>query len=490
MKLPEESPAARQGIGLPEDLGPKPPTALYKRWVLAVLLMANTLNFVDRQAVAVLQEPIKRELGLLDWHVGVLSGLSFAIFYCLLGIPIARVAERGNRARVIAAAIAVWSVMTAMCGVAQSFVQLLICRVGVATGEAGASPAAHSLISDYYPPEQRGAAIAVYSFGIPVGTLIAAVFGGQIAQAWGWRWAFIMLGLPGVVVSILIMLTLRDLPRGFSQRVAGQPIAPVAVSPINVVFRRMIARRSSVHNLIGLAVASLGSYATGGFMASYLIREFGLQIGQAGLITGAATGVFGGAGLLASGFLSDRLARWGLGQRAYALVCSVSVLVAAPLYILAFCLPSLPAAVVALFAATLFAFAFNPSSLGLLYNTTDPSMRATTASLMYVFVTFVGLGLGPLLAGAVSDLVASHVFTGGHFVSLCRGGAAPGFSLAVKQQCLAASTIGLRYGLVLCTGAFVWAGVHYALCARALRREAGANAALTGGAEALLDSPL
>ncbi|NJM51475.1 MAG: MFS transporter [Sphingomonadales bacterium] len=197
-------------------------TAGYRNYVLFTLLLCYTLNFIDRILIQVLSEPIINEFGLKDWQFGLLSGFGFALLYTVAGIPIARLAERMNRVRIIAVSIIIWSVMTALCGVAGSFIALLAFRVGVGIGEAGLTPPANSIIADYFPPRSRARALAIYAMGVTLGSVLAAAFGGPIAQAFSWREAFLLLGIPGILIGIIVWFTIKEPPRGYSDPV-GTP---------------------------------------------------------------------------------------------------------------------------------------------------------------------------------------------------------------------------------------------------------------------------
>ncbi|MFN5822834.1 MAG: spinster family MFS transporter, partial [Sphingomonadales bacterium] len=205
----------------PAGTGPDKSTLRITLWVLLVVYI---FNFLDRQIVNILAEPIKRDLGLSDTQIGLMTGIAFAAFYTFLGIPIARYADKPttNRVRLISVALVIWSGMTALCGMAQNFVQLLLARIGVGVGEAGCTPAAHSLIADLAPPEKRASAISFYSLGIPIGSLLGMLIGGLVADAYGWRTAFLVAGLPGILLAVIVLVVLRD-PRFSAQMQAATP---------------------------------------------------------------------------------------------------------------------------------------------------------------------------------------------------------------------------------------------------------------------------
>jgi MFS family permease len=220
-------------------------TKLYRGWVLLLLMLAYMSSYIDRSILGILQEPIKHELGLSDSQLGLLGGLSFALFYTLLGIPIARLAERHNRALIISISLVVWSAMTGLCGLTAGYMQLLLCRIGVGVGEAGGTPAAHSIITDVFKPERRASALAIYSLGVPLGSLIGSAAGGALAQQWGWRAAFLFVGPPGILIALLIVTTLKEPKRGQSE---NKPTAGLDTVPsLGSVLRLLFGNRVFVH---------------------------------------------------------------------------------------------------------------------------------------------------------------------------------------------------------------------------------------------------
>ncbi len=240
---------------------------------LALLVMAYTLNFVDRTIVGVVQQPMKVELGLSDTALGLIGGTAFAIFYSLMGLPIARIAERRGRRRIIVSAVTLWSLMTMACGIAGSFWQLFLLRVGVGIGEAGGTPAAHALIADLYPADRRARPIAIYSLGVPFGILLGAAGGGYLAEHFGWRATFVLAGLPGLLLAPLILLFAAEPRVGSSQRTPD--LAQVAT--------RLIRTPSFVHLAGGIVVASTAGYALLAFLPALLTRQFGFSLSAAGL---------------------------------------------------------------------------------------------------------------------------------------------------------------------------------------------------------------
>ena len=252
-------------------------TTGYRWYVLFVLTLGYIFNFIDRQVMTILLEPIKAEFGATDTQMGLLTGLAFALFYATLGVPMARLADRWSRRNVLVISMAVWSGMTALCGLAGSFIQLLACRIGVAVGEAGGSPPSHSMLADYYPPERRATALGIYALGIPFGVLFGFFVGGWMEEFFGWRWAFVVVGIPGLLLALLVRFTVKEPPRGMSEAIQPAVDAPPAVQPpVKEVIAYLLARRSFIHMAIGGGVTAFVGYGlinkTEGFVVNRPIR--------------------------------------------------------------------------------------------------------------------------------------------------------------------------------------------------------------------------
>lgn len=390
-----------------------PVSAGYRRYALWVLLVIYTLNFLDRQVVNILAEPIKRDLGLADWQLGMMTGLAFAVFYTVLGIPIARLAERGNRPRIIAASVLAWSAFTVLCGMAQNVWQLIAARIGVGVGEAGCTPPAHSLITDYVPKEKRASAIAFYSIGTPLGTLAGMAMGGLVADAYGWRVAFMVAGAPGVVFAIVAALTLVE-PR---KRLAAD-LAERAARTMRFSEALNLLSRKRTFWLVSFAAAikAFISYGQAPFIASYFFRNHGADIaalaapfglktaGFLGLGLGLIGGTAGVIGAWLGGVLADRFGARDL--RAYVSIPGVACLATLPFYIAVVSLDSVSAALMLLALPML----LNTLWYGPVYATVQSivpgPMRATASAVLLFVINLIGLGLGPLAVGALSDILA------------------------------------------------------------------------------------
>ena len=485
-------------------------TDAYKRLVLALLLLAYTFNFIDRSIIATIGPQIREDLGLTSTQIGLLGGLYFALLYTLLGIPIARLAERFNRVTIISAAVVIWSGFTALCGTAGSFTVLAAYRFGVGVGEAGLSPPSHSLISDYFEPKKRASALGVYSFGIPLGIMFGAVAGGWIAQHFSWRVAFMLVGLPGVLIALLIKLVMKEPPRGHSEPEAEarvlnvEELTPAAVAaPRKHWFVEEIRELKSVagvlfgswpvmNMILGVTLASFASYGKDQFVAQYFRSAYDLDIATVGLIVGLVVGLSSGLGTLIGGFLTDRLSK--RSPRWYSLTPAIGLAIATPIYVLAYSQPTWRGAVMILLIPGIFHYTYLAPTFGVVQNMVESRRRATAAALLLFFLNLIGLGGGPPFTGWLIDHFAQFdinhpavqglVGKLGHLLdpagdlnaaNACPGGIAPKTAnAATKALCSATLTASTREGLIVIVCFYLWAAFHYLLgsfgLAQALRR--------------------
>ena len=434
------------------------------RATLALLVLIYTCNFIDRTILATLGQAIKLDLKITDTQLGLLQGLAFALFYTALGIPLARLSEKVSRVSLISICLAIWSAMTALCGTAANFWQLFLFRVGVGVGEAGCSPPAHSLIADLYPPRRRATALAIYSFGIPLGTMIGAVSGGWLAQNFSWRIALLVVGLPGVVLALIFRLAAREPVRG-----AMDPAGQAERQPgVMETARHVFGNRAFLHITIGATLVGFVGYGTGTFAQAYFIRMFHLSYAEVGLAFGLVGGLSAGLGTLLGGVMGD----WAGRHRRhwYALLPAIGLLIATPTYIIAFTRDSWMLALWWMLVPGLFHYAYIGPTLGTMHNIAEPRMRAMATALFFVVVNLIGLGLGPYATGAVIDAAVERRFAGlgfGDFVAQCPGGIARvGADAALADACSAASGLGTRDGIVLVLLVFLWAAAHYFVAAR------------------------
>ncbi len=489
------------------DAAPRPQFSDgYKRLVLGLLLAAYTLNFVDRTIIASIGQAIKVDLKISDTQLGLLGGLYFALLYTILGVPLARLAERYSRVKIISAAIVVWSGFTALCGAAGSFAALAACRFGVGVGEAGLSPPAQSLISDYYEPRKRASALSVYAFGIPLGTLFGAVVGGWLAQHFSWRVAFAAIGLPGVLVALAIRLLIREPPRGHSEPVprALEP-QPVAGASLGRELREtwqvaagLFGRWPIFNVMMGITMVSFAGYGGGQFVQPYFLRTFKLDYAQVGLMTGLVGAGSQGVGALLGGFVTDRLARSGATSW-YALVPAIGVTLSYPFVVAIYTAPTWPMAIAWLAVPGVFGSVYLGPTYGVIQNAFPAHRRATATAILFLFLNLIGLGVGPPFVGWMIDHFAAfhhahpdqpglaaavHGFFGADtrgFQITCPGGlgkvGGPG---AANAACKTAVRLATRQGVILAYAFGLWGALHYFLAAFGLKR-ALTNARLERG---------
>lgn len=430
---------------------------------LFVLLLTYMMSYVDRTALGVLQEPIKRELLLSDWQLGLLSGPVFAILYALMSLPIARIAERYNRSRLIAICLFVWSLMTLLCGLCQSYAQLLVARVGVSIGEAGGNPASHSLIADLYPPERRARAISIYTFGVPVGAFLGAALSGWLAARWGWRGAFLVLGPAGFLLVGAVLLLIPKVPRGRYDTAPADPVSP----GVGAVLRHLAASAVFRNFAGGAALVVLVGYGVAAFLPPFLIRVHGLGLAEVGLVAGLVNGIAAGIGTLFGGFAADHFGNRDV--RFYGWMPGVMMAIATPALIGGFLVGSLWLAALLLMIGTACLYTYIAPTFARVHALVGARMRATAAAVMFLIINLVGLGLGPPIIGAVSDRVSATRFDPidpTHFHAACATPTAAG--------CEAAAAAGITAGMVAVCLLLPFSAWFFWQAGRHLAREAGA----------------
>ena len=437
----------------------------YRSWLLGLLVAVYACSFIDRIILSTVGQAIKVELKLSDFQFGLLGGLAFAIFYAFFGIPIARMAERTNRVTIISVCIALWSAMTALSGIATNYWQLLFFRMGVGLGEGGCGPAAQSLLSDHYPPARRASALAVFSAGVPLGSMLGAVAGGWLTDQFSWRAAFVVVGLPGLVLALLARGTLHEPPRGLSE---GRPTSQTA-PPLTAVVRRLASTPTFRNMALGCILTNLSAAGINTFAPSYLVRSFHLKYATVGLLYGTVVGAAGILGMLAGGFGTDAAAR--RDQRWYCWAPAIGGALALPIFLFAYTRgDAYSTAGTVFFGCICYSFYFAPT-FAVIQNLVDARMRASAAALMLFLINMFGQGLGPTIMGWISDRVAAREF-GPAFLTVCPGGAAPkGSAGALASACAQASSHGLHVSILLITGFFAWGSLHYLLASRTIRRD-------------------
>ncbi|BFM15648.1 MFS transporter [Maricurvus nonylphenolicus] len=414
----------------------------YRYFVLGVLTFVYVLSFVDRQILNILGEYIIQDLQLSDGQFGALSGIAFAAIYVIAGIPVARLADIGVRRNVVAISLAVWSVMTALCGAAQNFWQLFLARAGVGIGESGGSPPSHSMISDIFPANQRATALSIYSLGVYGGVLIGYLAGGYLGAMFSWRVAFVVVGLPGVLIAIFLRLAVKEPPRGFSEN-QQKPHKDTSVPPFKKVLALLWSRSSFKHLALGCALHAFVTYGLGNFMPVFLGRVHQMPIEQIGLWLGLCSGLGGLAGTFAGGYLSDKLANRSGDLRWHLWVPLYSTVAAMPFYLATFLFidNGLHAAMSWFLPAFIGGMYLGPC-LSMTHGLVGLRMRAVSSAILFFVINLIGLGLGPFITGLTSD-----------FLKPLYGDES------------------IRYALACMVVVNAWCAVHYHLASKTLRSD-------------------
>ena len=409
-------------------------------YALGLLTLVYTFNFVDRQLLAILQESIKAELSLSDSQLGLLTGFAFAIFYVTAGIPIARWADRSNRRNIVSLALFIWSGMTALSGFVQNYAQLLLARIGVGVGEAGGSPPSHSIISDIFPPTRRATALGFYSMGVNIGILFGFLAGGWLNEFFGWRTAFIVVGIPGVILALLVRFTLREPLRGIHESGASSSES-VSFGEVLAVLR---SRKTFIHIALGAGLNAFCGYGVANWSASFLIRSYQMPTGELGTWLAGIIGVCGAIGVFFGGLLADRLAR--RDQRWYAWVPCIAGFAIIPFMTATYLVSDVRTVLLTMIVPGLLFQTYLGNTIATTHAIVGPRMRATASAILFLIINIIGLGAGPWTVGFVSDLLAPSL--GGE---------------------------SLRYAMLyVLPPVMLWSAIHYLLAARSIREDIAA----------------
>ena len=420
----------------------------YRWYALFILLMVYTSSHVDRQIMGILLEPIKMELNASDTQMGFLVGLTFAIFYATLGIPIAMLADRSNRRNIIAIATAIWSGMTAVCSLVGSYSQLALARIGVGIGEAGSSPPSHSMISDLFPQSERGTAMGVFAIGVNLGLLIAYLGGGWMSEHWGWRTTFIVVGLPGLLIALLVRFTLVEPPRGGTETVQQ----PVAKAPgFKEVARTMWRTPAARHVVFGSALAGFVGYGMTLWLPAFFVRSHGLSQTETGMTLALMSGIVGGLGTFSAGRLADYLGKRDPRWLAWVVAVGKGGLV--PFLVAFFLIMDLKSALLMYLIPAFFGGFYLAPTFAMIQQLVPVQMRAVAAAICLFLLNIIGMGFGPQGVGILSDYLSADYG---------------------KES--------LRYSLMVFSLINVWCAFHYFLGARTLIEDSARNAKL-GSAE-------
>lgn len=405
---------------------------------LTLLTAISVIGFVDRIIMNVLVEPIKAEFGLTDTEIGLVNGLAFAVLNIVLGLVVARIAERRRRLTLVAIGTFFWSIATALTGMAGSFWQLFAARIGVGVGEAIGLPSSNSIVSDYFPREKRTTAISIHALSPPLGAFLGAVGGSLIASTYGWQTALFVAAAPGILLSVALHLFVEEPPRGQFDDIADTQ----AIPSMGDVLRRYWQRGTIRHVLAGSAIASMVGFGLNTFLAAYLARRFGFSLVEAGLTSGLVASLPASLSVVGAGWLSDRLAP--RDRRSYVLIPAYSLLISCPLYILGIWQDTAFWFILIIGLAALVQYCYLGPTFATIQNLLHPRMRATGSAVNNVVYSLVGGGLGPVLLGAISDWTNRSAPTAGE---------------------------ALGWGMGIFALFYLWAALHYFLAARHIRRD-------------------
>ena len=408
-----------------------------RNYTLGVLTLVYTFNFIDRQLLSILQEAIKTELLLTDAQLGLLTGFAFAMFYVTAGVPIARLADRSNRRNIVAASVGLWSFMTAISGFVQNYAQLLLARIGVGIGEAGGSPPSHSIVSDIFPKEQRASALSFYSTGVNLGIMFGFLFGGWLNEFFGWRVAFLVIGVPGIILAGIVFATVPEPIRGLLENKKASD----AQVPFSEVVAGLWQRKTFRHIAFACGLNAFAGYGTVNWAASFFIRSHGMTTGELGTWLALSTGLVGAIGIFAGGFLGDKLG--ARDTRWYLWVPGLSTLLVVPGMLVVFLTSNTYLALVCMFVPGFLQNIYLGNSIATTHNLVGLRWRSTSSAILFLILNIIGLGLGPFAVGLLSDMFDP--------------------SLGIES---------LRYAmLAVLPTACVWSSIHFYLASRTLNAD-------------------
>ena len=408
-----------------------------RNYVLVLLTLVYTFNFIDRQLLSILQESIKLELLLSDSQLGLLTGFAFALFYVTAGLPIARLADRSNRRNIVAVSVGLWSFMTAISGLVQNYSQLLAARVGVGIGEAGGSPPSHSIVSDIFPPEKRASALSFYSTGVNLGILFGFLFGGWLNEFFGWRVAFMVVGIPGIILAFIVRATVKEPIRGLIEN----KVASDEQVPFKQVITILWQRKTFRHLALASGLNAFAGYGTANWLASFFIRSHEMTTGELGTWLALSTGLFGAIGILLGGILADKLGK--TDKRWYLWVPGIATILVAPFMLFTLLTGSQYVALLCAFIPGLLQNVYLGNSIATTHSLVGLRWRSTASAILFLVLNIIGLGLGPFAVGYLSDFLSPSL-----------------------------GTESLRYAMVaLLPTAMIWSSIHFLIASRTLQKD-------------------
>jgi MFS family permease len=422
----------------------------YRSYVLFILFAVYGLSYVDRQILSILLEPIRKEFNFGDTEMGLLSGVAFALFYATLGVPIARFADRSSRVNIITGALLLWSAATALTGKATTFTHLLLARIGVGVGEAGCNPSAYSIISDYYPQKQRATAQSIYSLGVYFGQFLGYVAAGYVAHEYGWRAAFYVVGIPGIVLAVIVKMTLREPPRGFSEPAGYVPSDPPRM---RAVLKKLVLLPAFRNLSFASGLHALVAYGLNNYYSAFLMRSHGMSLAETSTALAIITLTGGLAGTYLGGKLSDVFSQRKGGDPRYQMwVPAWALLINIPVWLAALLLPGKYVVMVLMVPAIALGATYLGPSISATHQLVGVRERAVSGALLLFVLNLIGLGLGPTLTGIISDALRDSYVAGG-------------------MELEAARADGLKYALCIMSIANIWSAFHYFRAGSTLRED-------------------
>ncbi|MCC7267054.1 MAG: MFS transporter [Caulobacteraceae bacterium] len=452
----------------------------YRTWVLGVLLLIFVLNFVDRTLLSVVAPQMKPQLGISDTGFGLLTGFGFALLFTIVGIPLAQLGETRHRVWIMTLCLTTWSVMTVLCGLATdvtigsitigAFWILLACRVGVGVGEAGCVPQSNSIIADYFPPHARSTALGFFGMGVTLGTMLANVVGGPITDAFGWRWAFLILGLPGVLVAAVLKLTVREPPRGYTDPPGTPRREKVRLAD---GLREIASKRSFYIMTAGSTVAAFCGYGLSTFQSLFVSRSFGMTAGEVALAINVPVALAAAAGTLATGWLAEKLRR--RSETAIAWLAGLGLLISVPFYLLAFSTNQIWICLAGLMVGGALKYGYVTAQYTICQGVVSAQTRALATAVMMFVLNLLGYGLGPLFIGWLSDAIFAWQVADMGAASLtraaCEGAARSSLDAAMTQVCAVAHPQSLQHAMLVTATIYAASGVLFLLTARTLKSD-------------------
>jgi len=455
-------------------------TKAYRSYVLNALLVVYILNFLDRGLLGIVSEPVMNELAITDGQFGLLTGIGFALFYSIVGIPLARYAEYANRTWIMTICIALWSAATALSGLAapvefggvviSGFVMLLICRVLVGVGEAGCTPPANSIIADYYPPHRRSTALGYYAMGVTAGTLSANLIGGPVADAYGWRTAFIAIGLAGIVIAVLFRLTVKEPPRGFSD-------PPGAVRPKRATFGEALKELGSKKSFwlmaTGATLAAFCGYGISTFQTSFLMRTHGVTLTEATLQFNVPSAFAASIGVLLTGWIAEKVVK--TRPNAIAWLPAVGLIACVPFYVVGFSSDDKWVALICICIGAGIKYGYLASQYTIGQGVVGARTRATATAILLFIVNLLGYGAGPPFIGFVSDILFNQQAAAAGFGDLarasCKGALLQGLPEAAQAFCKGAEAKALQTSLVITSVLYALPAIFFLMCVKTLQKD-------------------